>query len=589
MSNKKKSPKDSLGQGSMEKLSNLEKMMLQDEAVDLPTSQSDSKNEQPQPTLSDEQGLDALANLEGDLLQDSPSELKQESLEDDADSLWDSIAELEVDFLYDEIAVSDKAPVAHDAVNAPAEEQAPALIEAAADEQTPEDIAPVQAVVEETAVLEQNLLFEDQPDLPETDSGSAEPVVAMAPDELLSDTPSPDSVQALEYEILNTTEEITSDVVEEAPISDLIADDQPVDDLGTAIAEAFASEAFDQMVEEETAVVEPSTPEPSEWDALADMEADLFVEESAANSELNDLSDFENDFLHDAEEKTVLTESDAPATSDEAVVEEVEAVEETSEREGADDKEKEKETADLAEDGEATEGDLFEAFFAEAEASELADDVEDDSDTEDLTFIAELEAEDHHFLDDLIASIDTELATAKAADTMMDLAAPAADDNETLIQHVIFLLGNIKCAVPAANIREVGEINYITPVPNVPDWLLGITSLRGDILSLVDLGAFLNLASNEVKESSLGVADVEIMVVQSQQESLGAITTGLIVDEVDDIQDIAMEQVRVPTAAIDNQLGAYMRGVYEEDGQMIILLDLERLLMSPEMWQFEAI
>ena len=79
------------------------------------------------------------------------------------------------------------------------------------------------------------------------------------------------------------------------------------------------------------------------------------------------------------------------------------------------------------------------------------------------------------------------------------------------------------------------------------------------------------------------------MVVQSQQEALTAITTGLIVDEVDDIQDIAMEQVRMPTAALDNQLGAYMRGVYEDNGQMIVLLDLERLLMSPEMWQFEAI
>ncbi|MEM7118458.1 MAG: chemotaxis protein CheW [Chloroflexota bacterium] len=170
---------------------------------------------------------------------------------------------------------------------------------------------------------------------------------------------------------------------------------------------------------------------------------------------------------------------------------------------------------------------------------------------------------------------------------MMDLAAPTAAEAQTLVQHVIFTLGNIRCAVPAVNIREVGEISYITPVPNVPDWLVGITSLRGDILSLVDLSTFLDLSSD--KDMSLGVSDIEIMVVQSQQETLTAITTGLIVDEVDDIQDIPMEQVRVPTAALDNQLGTYMRGVYEDNGQMVVVLDLERLLMSPEMWQFEAI
>jgi hypothetical protein len=73
--------------------------------------------------------------------------------------------------------------------------------------------------------------------------------------------------------------------------------------------------------------------------------------------------------------------------------------------------------------------------------------------------------------------------------------------------NVAFTLGGSGCAFPAEYALEVGQIPKITPVPNVPDWLAGVANRRGDILSVVDLRAFLELnKANRSAEGQLIVA-----------------------------------------------------------------------------------
>src|SRR5262249_36237275 len=68
---------------------------------------------------------------------------------------------------------------------------------------------------------------------------------------------------------------------------------------------------------------------------------------------------------------------------------------------------------------------------------------------------------------------------------------PSADFVVDQEKYVVFSLSGTKYAVPMSHILEVCELEHFTPVPNVPEWVMGITNLRGDIASIVNTRALL--------------------------------------------------------------------------------------------------
>jgi chemotaxis signal transduction protein len=206
----------------------------------------------------------------------------------------------------------------------------------------------------------------------------------------------------------------------------------------------------------------------------------------------------------------------------------------------------------------------------------------------------EPEAESSHLLDELIASIDAEIQHIFGSGTTAVRDARAMPNlRRDQEQFVIFKLAGAEYAAPAVNIREVGEIKTLTPVPNVPQWLLGVTNLRGDILSVVDLRTFLDLdqpaeVESEWEPSSAPGGPREMLIVHPRRDP-SLISTGLLVDEVSDIRYLPSDRITEPAAPIEHQIAPYLRGVYDLDGRLLIMLDFERLLLSREMQQFEPI
>jgi purine-binding chemotaxis protein CheW len=135
-------------------------------------------------------------------------------------------------------------------------------------------------------------------------------------------------------------------------------------------------------------------------------------------------------------------------------------------------------------------------------------------------------------------------------------------------------------AVPIDNVLEIGRLPGVTPVPNVPDWLLGLVNVRGDIVSLVDLRDFLGLGRSGFNALS------RMLVVRAQAEEL---TAGLIVDEVLGIRFITADRICAPDLSSDDPVVSYLRGVVDADGKLMVVLDLDRLLLSAEMKQFETV
>jgi purine-binding chemotaxis protein CheW len=78
-----------------------------------------------------------------------------------------------------------------------------------------------------------------------------------------------------------------------------------------------------------------------------------------------------------------------------------------------------------------------------------------------------------------------------------NLARPSVDPHSArnTIDVVNFSLGGENYCIETRCVREVRRFGDVTPLPGVPDFLVGVTNLRGEILPLIDLRCFLELPS----------------------------------------------------------------------------------------------
>lgn len=142
-----------------------------------------------------------------------------------------------------------------------------------------------------------------------------------------------------------------------------------------------------------------------------------------------------------------------------------------------------------------------------------------------------------------------------------------------LEKQIVFSLASTRYAVSMTNILEIAELNYLTIVPNLPEWIVGVTNLRGDILSVLDFRAFLGLPQEELTDSQ------RMLVSQTAD---GEITTGIVVDSVLGMESIDMARVEEIKTVEENRLTPFLKSVREEDGGLVSVIDLEALLRSLE-------
>jgi chemotaxis signal transduction protein len=106
----------------------------------------------------------------------------------------------------------------------------------------------------------------------------------------------------------------------------------------------------------------------------------------------------------------------------------------------------------------------------------------------------------------------------------------------------------------------------------------GVINLRGDIVSVVDLRTYLGMEGSAPEESW------RILVARSL---LGEITSCLIVDRVEGIVRLPDASIQPPRLAPDERIAPYVRGFCEEASRILVVLDLDKLLLSEDFRRFE--
>jgi len=141
-----------------------------------------------------------------------------------------------------------------------------------------------------------------------------------------------------------------------------------------------------------------------------------------------------------------------------------------------------------------------------------------------------------------------------------------------------FTVGATIYAVGEAFVTELDRVPKTTLVPQTPAWLRGVTNLRGDILSVVDLRVFIGL------DSTTAAGRMLVLRLPAEDFSLG-----LLVDGVDDIVVIEDDAIHPPASALEGALAPFLSGMTVVNDQLVAVLDLERLLRSTDIRQFDEV
>ena len=149
------------------------------------------------------------------------------------------------------------------------------------------------------------------------------------------------------------------------------------------------------------------------------------------------------------------------------------------------------------------------------------------------------------------------------------------------VQLVTFILGDEEYGVPISQIQEIDRVAKITKVPKAPSFIEGITNLRGEVIPVLDTRKRFELPLKQADDRT------RIIIVD-----LGGVKTGLVVDSVREVLNVARKDIAAPPEAIGSGVEKqFISGIGKVNAgkRMIVLLDVERILSSQERAQLSEI
>ena len=143
---------------------------------------------------------------------------------------------------------------------------------------------------------------------------------------------------------------------------------------------------------------------------------------------------------------------------------------------------------------------------------------------------------------------------------------------------LVFTLDQEQFAVDIADAKEVLELSRTTKIPYAPNFILGAMNLRGDILTVIDIRTLIGLPqARRLDEAKVIVTDVT-----------GA-PVGLLADTVQGTLDLSVDDIQNPLLTLEGSSMNHMKGQVQLEDNILVLLDLKRLLSCDDINRLRGI
>jgi purine-binding chemotaxis protein CheW len=131
------------------------------------------------------------------------------------------------------------------------------------------------------------------------------------------------------------------------------------------------------------------------------------------------------------------------------------------------------------------------------------------------------------------------------------------------VELATFYVADLLLGIAIHEVEEISRCCAVTPVPGAPDSVRGVMSLRGEVVTVLDLRVVLGLGKTEYTRQTRNV------IVHASGERIG-----LLVDRVADVVRAATADLLPPPANMSPAESAMFRAVHRLESELLVLLDV---------------
>ncbi len=148
--------------------------------------------------------------------------------------------------------------------------------------------------------------------------------------------------------------------------------------------------------------------------------------------------------------------------------------------------------------------------------------------------------------------------------------APATDDGLSS-QYLTFMLGGEEYGINILSVQEIKGWAPSTPIPNLPEHILGVMNLRGTLVPIIDVR--IRFEFEKVEYGPMTVVIV-VKIKGAERER----TVGIVVDAVSEVYNVNQDDIETAPDMGNAINTEFIRGLASVGDKMVILLNIDELL-----------
>jgi purine-binding chemotaxis protein CheW len=155
---------------------------------------------------------------------------------------------------------------------------------------------------------------------------------------------------------------------------------------------------------------------------------------------------------------------------------------------------------------------------------------------------------------------------------MNDKATAAKGSEDPILQWVTFKLDNETYGINVMRVQEVLRYTEIAPVPGAPSYVLGIINLRGNVVTVIDTRQRFGLMNAEISDNT------RIVIIEADKQ-----VVGIMVDSVAEVVYLRQSEIETAPNVGNEESAKFIQGVCNKNNELLILVELDKM-MSEEEW-----
>jgi purine-binding chemotaxis protein CheW len=148
----------------------------------------------------------------------------------------------------------------------------------------------------------------------------------------------------------------------------------------------------------------------------------------------------------------------------------------------------------------------------------------------------------------------------------------AKNAEDPMLQWVTFRLAGETYGINVMQVQEVLRHTEIAPVPGASSYVLGIINLRGNVVTVLDTRNRFGLSPAEITEQS------RIVIIEAAAKHV----IGILVDAVAEVVYLRQSEIETAPNVGNEESARFIQGVCHKNNELLILVDLDKLLTDQE-------